>query len=187
VIRAARGGGGGFRRVLEVFRAGRRIGKRGGSAEQKKVAEGSLEHDVEAGFVAVEDLQLPAVGEAYERACEGGVAGVGDIVVGFLPFELLIDSFVGEAGFDAPRAALAPERGGHFLDEAGLDGVGWGEALAEGGEEALEILVGLVCEHDACGEEAVSNCVLGRAGLTGGCYGAFRAGTVSAGRSDASG
>ncbi len=122
--------------------------------------EGALEDVVEAGFVAVQEAELGLGGERSEAGSDAGelAAGLG---------ELCGDGIIHESCFDGPSAALTPESGDHFLDEAVLDGIGGAEAFHKTGREGVETLAGLRFKDDAAGKEPVADSVGGRALFSG--------------------
>ena len=96
-----------------------------GEAEDEDVVERALVHEVEAGFVAVEEGNGRAVGEGGEGigdAVEGGTGGLG----GGLPVQ--------EAGFHGPGPAQAPIGGSHVLDHAKFEAIGGPEVTDVVGE-----------------------------------------------------
>lgn len=124
--------------------------------------EGALEDAVEAGLVAVGELDTGLAAGAGKGGGDAGDLGAGRIGIG-----LRGHGGIDEAGFDGPGAALAPERGDHFLDEAEFDGVGGSEADEEIGKDGVEALARLVIEDDAHGEQPMADVVLRRSGGPG--------------------
>ena len=116
------------------------------AAEEREVVEGALEHAVEAGFLALQEVQLRLGGEGGEaggEAVESIAGGLGG------------DGPVEAAGLDGPGAAHAPVGGDHFLDEAVLDGVDGVEAGGELIVDEAEGLGAFAVEADASGEQTV--------------------------------
>lgn len=133
--------------------------------------EGPLVQHVEAGFIAVHEVQGGGIGEGLEGGSDTVDGRKGD--GGFDGIE--------HASFDGPGAAHAPGGTDHFLDEAELDVVGGLEAVDVGGKEGLEGFAGLVIEDEAAGEESVNEGVLGRMLLADFGDGAMRGLTVRPG------
>jgi hypothetical protein len=129
---------------------------RGGcdSAQEEDVVEGTLVHQVEAGFVAVEQGQLRRRGELAERGGDAGAvktAGLG------------LHPGSHHLGFHGPGTAHSPPGGGHLLDHGLLDAIDGCEALHVLVEECVKALQGLAGEDYAVGQETVTDSVLGRA------------------------
>jgi hypothetical protein len=142
------------------------------------VAETAVEGAAEAGFVAVDEVQIRDGGERGE-----GGGGAHDFVAGRLFGEAGVEEF----GLDAPDAARAPLGDGHFLDDGGLDGGGGGEAFEELVYEPAEELGVLIFEDDlGNGTHAVAEGVAGRDALAFGGYGTAGACAVGPRRFDAS-
>lgn len=151
-----------------VFEFGIRFVRQIEGAHEQKVVEGALKHEVEAGFVTVEEVEAGVCGDL-------GVGGGEAVEVVTGVFDALV---VEEAGLDGPGAAHAPAGGDHFLDEAQLDAVGGRKAADVLAEERFEVLRRFAFhEHDA-GEKAVAERVHRRAPLAFGRDGAFRFSTV---------
>lgn len=85
----------------------------------EKVAEGALIEALDAGLVTVDEVELGAGGEGLESAGEAG---------GFIAGRLSGEGVVEDLFFEGPNAAEAPTGGGHFIEEALLDGAGGSEA-----------------------------------------------------------
>ena len=144
-------------------------------AEREEVFEGALVDGVEAGLVAVEEVEFVGVvefGEGVHQAVGGGGGGL----VGHGGIEVAV--------FDGPGAAEAPVGGDHFLDEADFDGVQGAEALGVGEEEFAEGFGWFLFEDDDSGKEAVAAGVLRGAGFAAGGFGASGLGAVGAGGGD---
>jgi len=101
-------------------------------AEQEDVVEGTLIHQVEAGFVAMEKGEFGRGGELAEGGRNAGAvvtAGLG------------AHSGSQELVFYGPGAAHPPVSSGHLLDHGLLDAVDWTESLqvlVEKGFKALQ-------------------------------------------------
>jgi hypothetical protein len=78
----------------------------------EEVADAAVEDAVEAGFVAVDEVELGGGGEGREAGGEAHVV---------VPGGLLGEAGVEELGFDGPDAARAPLGEGHLLDDGGFD------------------------------------------------------------------
>jgi len=138
-------------KVLSMFEIGIRFVRHTLGAEEQEVTEGALIHVVEAGFVAVHEAECGGGGEGGE--------GSGDAADG-VGGEVGVDRIVEEAGFDGPAAALAPEGGGHFLDEGHLDIVSRLEAFDVLSHDGLKGVGGFGLKDDAAREESVAAGVL---------------------------
>ena len=141
-----------------------------GETQDEEVVEGALVHEVEAGFVAVDEGDGGAFGEAgkgISHAIEGGTGGLGG--------DLLIE----EACFEGPGAAQAPIGCSHVLDHAEFQAVGGLEAGNVVGEQGSEGLGTFVLEDYTTGEEPMAEGVAGRALLALRGFGA--AGEISVG------
>jgi hypothetical protein len=141
-------------------------------AESEEVGEGSLISTVEAGFVAVEEVEFVAsreFGEGGGHTITGG--GVGAFA----------DFVIEQGGFDGPEAAESPGGGDHFLDGGVLDVIGGVEFLDVVLVDDLEGVAAFVVEEDAFRQEAVAEGVLGRAALAFFGFGASGFGAVGAG------
>ena len=113
-----------------------------GETQDEEVVEGALVHEVEAGFVAVDEGDGGAFGEAGEgigHTVEGGSGGLGG--------DLLIE----EAGFEGPGAAQAPIGCGHVLNHAEFQAAGGLEVGNVVGEQGGEGLGTFVLEDYAMG------------------------------------
>ena len=141
--------------------------------------ESALVHEVEAGFVAVEEGEIWRSGQIGESV--GEAADLVSRRAGLFGQAVLEDAFL-----DSPGAAHAPISGCHFLDHAEFDAVDWPEALQMLGEKGFESGGRLVFEDDAIGEEAVAQRVEGGTAFALGGLGAFREGSVGAGSADSS-
>jgi hypothetical protein len=132
--------------------------------QQDQVLERPLVHEVEAGFVPVE-----------QGKCRlGGERGEGLVHAGELAAAGLVLHGVGEHfRFEGPGAAHSPIGGGEFLDEIKLEIVERFEALHDDVEEHFEILRVLIADEDLFGEEALAHSVAGDARLS---FGSKRAG-----------
>jgi hypothetical protein len=126
-------------------------------AEELEVFEGALEAALEAGFIAVDEVEFGAAGEIGE--------GSGDAVAGTSVFS---GGFVEEIGFDAPKTALAPDGSREFLDEADFDAVGGIDPVNVLLVEECESIRAFALDEDASGEHAVTRGVCGGAELTRG-------------------
>jgi hypothetical protein len=125
-----------------------------------------VEDAVEAGFVAVDEVQVRGGGERGESAGDAH-----DLVAGGLSG----DAGVEKLGLDAPDAARAPVGYGHFLDDAGFNSGDGVEAIAEVLDELAEDHGVLVFEDDlASRAHAVTE------GVAGSCA-CLRHGTAGAG------
>jgi hypothetical protein len=147
--------------------------------ELEQGQEGAAIDQVEAGFVAMDEVETAGiVGQGGEGGGKAfGLRGGGIQLV----FEFLIEG----SSFDGPEAAQAPDGGDHFLDE-GLGGkVGGGETAEEILVEFAEGVGGLVGEEDAVGQDAVAEGIEGRAALALGGFGAAGECSVGAGGADA--
>ncbi len=134
-------------------------------------------HQVEAGFVTMEQVQLR---RGSELAVGGSEAA-----------EVISFGFAGhgageEAILDGPGATEAPVGGGHFLDHAELDAVEGAKTGAVLIDQAVEGVADLAGEDDGLGEEAVAEGIEGRLALAFGGNGATGAGAVGAGGTDSS-
>jgi len=147
--------------------------------ELEQALEGAAIDQVEAGFVAMDEVETAGiVGQGGEGGGETfGIRGGGMEVV----FEFLIEG----GGFDGPEAAQAPDGGDHFLDQRLSGEVGGGEAAEEILVEFAEGVGGLVGEEDAVGQDAVAEGIEAGAALALGGFGAAGAGAVGAGGADA--
>jgi len=116
--------------------------------------ESALVHEMEAGFVAVEEAEIGRSGHVAESG--GEAANLVSGRVGLFGQGVLEDAFL-----DSPGAAHAPIGGCHFLDQPELDAVDGPEALQMLGEKGFETGARLVLEDDAIGEEAVAKRVEG--------------------------
>ena len=138
-------------------------------AEEEQVVKGALVHHVEAGFVAVEEVE----------AIVGGEVGVGcgharDLTAGGLGLHGLFEHF----GLYGPSAAEAPVGGGEFLDHAVFEIVYRFEAGGEHLTEGLEVFGRLVADEDLFGEQTVAHGVVGGALFAGLGYRSGRAGSI---------
>ena len=119
--------------------------------------ERALVHEVETGFVAVEEGELGGGGLLFE-----GSGDAGYVVAGGLGGE-----GIGKQGIlNGPGAAETPIGGGHLLDHAELDAVGGIKALDVLREQFGEGFPGFTGKHDAIGEQSVTNGVERRAAPT---------------------
>jgi hypothetical protein len=169
--------GAGFVRHGGVFGVKFAVG--GEFLELEQGQEGAAIDEVEAGFVAMDEVETAGiVGQGGEGGGEAfGLRGGGMEVV----FEFLIEG----GGFDGPEAAQAPDGGDHFLDQSLSGEIGGGEAAEEILVEFAESVGGLVGEEDAVGQNAVAEGIEAGAALALGGFGAAGAGAVSAGGADA--
>ena len=149
-----------------------------GVAEQQEVVEGALVNTVEAGLVAMEEIQLGGGGQLGERAGDAG----GLVLAG----RLVLEGLLHQAILDGPGAAHAPVRGGHFLDHTELDAIEGAEAVGVLGHEVVERLAGFVGQNDAAGQETMAHGVGGRAVLAVGGDRSAGAGAVGPRSVDAS-
>ncbi|MCU1262218.1 MAG: hypothetical protein JWO80_5103 [Bryobacterales bacterium] len=146
-------------------------------AQEEEVLERAMVHAVEAGFVAVEQVELGAGGELRECRAEAGV---------LVDFRFCgggharLHGAVQEVGFDGPQAAEAAGAGGHFFDGGEFDIVGGFEFCEVLVEERGEGLLGFVFHEDAFGEEAVPEGVRGGTLFAGFGFGASGFGAVGA-------
>jgi hypothetical protein len=106
---------------------------------------------VQAGFVAVEEVELFALGQTGKGVDER-FGGLGSVSLGLIE----------KLGFDPPEAAHPPTGGYHFVDEILFDVVGGLEFLDVIGEDLVEDFTVFAFQNDAFGEEAVAKCVHGR-------------------------
>jgi hypothetical protein len=141
---------------IRVWRRGLRGGGgRGGAGFEKHVI-GAGVLAVVAGFVAMEDVEgagLVAKGAEGLGGASGWLAG-GVGLVDFRSKTLL---------FNTPDAHEAPAGDSHILNQGSLIG---GEGLEfgfDGSEEDGEGSGVFACEDDGLGEDAVAECVVGRA------------------------
>jgi len=131
-------------------------------AQDQQAVQGALMHDMEAGLVAVQEMECGAGGEVAES---GGQAG--EIAAGGLG---LHGSFE-HLGFHGPGAAETPGGGGHFFDEAELDVID-GSPLGDGDvEEFFECGGRFGADENLASEETVAAGVAGGMGLAGGGFG----------------
>ncbi len=142
-----------------MFGNGTRFDWYGGDAQEEEVVEGALVHEVETGFVTVDQGKGWGLGESGE-----GVGHAVEAVGGGLGGDLLLQ----HSGFEGPGAAQTPVGRGHLLDHPQLEAVGGLEAIEIVAHEAFETLGGLVVEEEALGEEAVAG------GVAGGTLFSFR-------------
>lgn len=153
-----------------VFANGTRFVRQGEIAEEPKTAQGALPGAMEAGLITVDEGELGFGGKAGEGSGETVDFGAG----------LGAHSAVDEVGFNSPSTTLAPEGGGHFLDQSEFDLVERREALDVLGEDDAEMLFGLIGEHDALGEQTVTEGVERGTGLALGGFGPPGFGAVGA-------
>ena len=111
---------------------------------------------VDGSFIAVQQVEAPAVGEALERVGEvifdvGVAIDIGKKVVNVIDagFHFVSE----EGGFDVGEAAQAPAGGGHGFDQLDFDGAGGGEFVEIGIEEKMEVGDGFVGEDYGDGRE----------------------------------
>ena len=111
-------------------------------SEELQLFERSGVGAADGSFIAVEQVEARAVGEALESVGEV-IFGVGFAIDIFEKVFEVIDAgfhFVGEeGGFDIGEAAQAPAGRGHGFDQFDFDGAGGGEVIEIGIEEALEV------------------------------------------------
>jgi hypothetical protein len=100
-------------------------------AQEEDVVEGALVHQVEAGFVAMEQSQLGRGGELAEGSRDAGAGVTAGLGVQAASQELV---------FHGPGAAHPPVSSGHFLDHGLLNAIGGAEALQVLREEGFEAL-----------------------------------------------
>ena len=122
--------------------------------QDEEVLESALIHHMQAGFVAMDEGE----GRSGGKFAEGGGNAAERVTLG-----LSGEAFVESIGFDGPETAKAPLGGSHFLDHAEFDGIGRVESLDVFLEKVLKALPGFALQHDAIGEEAVAEGILGRA------------------------
>jgi hypothetical protein len=170
-------GGAGFVRHGGVFGVKFAVG--GEFLEIEEGLEGATIDQVEAGFVAMDEVETAGiVGQGGEGGGEAfGLRGGGKEVV----FEFLVEG----GGFDGPEAAQAPDGGDHFLHQSLSGEVGGGETAEEIFVEFAESVGGLVGEEDAVRQDAVAEGVEGRAALALGGFGAAGECAIGAGGADA--
>jgi hypothetical protein len=123
-------------------------------------AERALVFTIQARLKTVQEAEgWASGGEVLEG--EGNQLGAGLIAV-FLPFALLIDVLVEDAGLDAGEASDAPGDGGELVDEVER-GLGAGLEVVDIGPQAgVEFLARFRGEDDGCGGEAVRDGVARR-------------------------
>ena len=125
-------------------------------SEEVQLFEGLGVGAVDGSFIAIQQVEARAVGEALEGAGEV-VLGVGFAIdIGKNAIDVIdagVD-FVGEeGGFDCGEAAQAPAGGGHGFDQLDFDGAGGGEFVEIGIEEAMEVGERFVGEDNGDGRE----------------------------------
>ena len=125
-------------------------------SEEVQLFEGLGIGAVDGSFIAVQQVESRAVGEALERVGEV----IFDVGLALDIFEKVLKvadagfHFVGEeGGFDIGEAAQAPAGGGHGFDQLDFDGAGGGEFVEIGIEEALEVGGRFFGEDDGHGRE----------------------------------
>ena len=125
-------------------------------SEEVQLFEGLGIGAVDGSFIAVQQVESRAVGEALERVGEV----IFDVGLALDIFEKVLKvadagfHFVGEeGGFDVGEAAQAPAGGGHGFDQLDFDGAGGGEFVEIGMEEALEVGGRFFGEDDGHGRE----------------------------------
>jgi hypothetical protein len=121
--------------------------------------------------------------EAQVRLCreigKGGTYASDFILAG--ERRLRGESRIHEPGFDRPSAALAPEGGGHFLDEGELNFIARVEVVQIPAEGILKALPGFVLQHDTSGEQSMAQRIRGGTNFSRRRFRAPRPGAVSAG------
>jgi len=148
--------------------------------EEVQLFEGLGIGAVDGSFIAIQQVEARAFGEAFEGVGEvifdvGLAIGVGKKAVNVIDagFHFVAE----EGGFDVGEAAQAPAGGGHGFDQLDFDGAGGGEFVEIGIEEALEVGGGFVDEDDGHGREggrSIGQAVAGR--IAGGTGEALRGG-----------
>jgi len=125
-------------------------------AEEVQLFEGLGIGAVDGSFIAIQQVEARAFGEAFEGIGEvifdvGLAIGIGKKAVNVIDagFHFVAE----EGGFDVGEAAQAPAGGGHGFDQLDLDGAGGGELVEIGVEEELEVGGGFVDEDDGHGRE----------------------------------
>jgi hypothetical protein len=121
-----------------------------GHAEQEDVLEGALVHQMEPGFVAVQERELLGV--------SGPAEGFG-AAVEFVTWGLSFDTLGENAIFDCPGAARSPLRADHLLNVAQFDVVQGAKGFKMGSEVFVESGAGLVGKDGDLGEEAVADSI----------------------------
>jgi hypothetical protein len=132
--------------------------------------ESTLEHAVEAGLIALQQRKF--------RRRRKFAEGTGDAAKGTrigLPLHSLTEKIV----FDCPRAAHAPIRGGHFLEEAEFEFVHGFEPLDVLRPELFKSIFRFARQDDALREQSVGESIAGGAAFAFGRDRAARAGAIS--------
>jgi hypothetical protein len=140
--------------------------------------EGALIDHVETGFVTMHQGEGGGFGQALKGGGDASDGGSGRVGSG--------GGFAEHMGLDGPGAAAAPPGGDHFFDQAELEAVGGLETLDVMSEDGLKGFRGFVVEHQAAGQKAVAQGILGGNELAGDRNRAFGAPAVGAGGTDSS-
>ena len=113
--------------------------------------EGALVHEVEAGFVAVDESEGGAIGETRE-----GVGHAVEVASRGLSGGLFVD----EAGFDGPGAAQTPMGYDHLLDHGEFEAGGRPQMVEVVGERGSEGFGTFAFQGHTLSQEAVAESVL---------------------------
>ena len=113
--------------------------------------EGALIHEVEAGFVAVDEGQGGAIGETRE-----GVGHAVEVASRGLSGGLFVD----EAGFDGPGAAQTPMGCDHLLDHGEFQAGGRPQVVDVVGKRGSEGFRTFVFQDHTLSQQAVAASVL---------------------------
>ena len=123
-----------------------------------ETGKGAVVLAVEAGLIAVEDIEPAGFVGHFAAGVGGEIGGVG----GFGRGVPLFGNFGADAGLlHAPETHLTPAADGHVFEELKFDGGGGLKFAVEFVEQFVETIEGFAIENDGASEEAVPGSVAG--------------------------